>query len=507
MSARFIGRRSFLKGCSGMAAASVLSPSRQSMADVFVASPLADDPNRPQFHLLPAANWMNDPNGPIYWKGRYHMFYQYNPHAAVWGDMHWAHAWSPDMLHWQHLPMALAPTPGGPDEEGCFSGSAVDDNGIATFLYTGVKKAAVADATLRDSNSNLRETQCLATSSDPELKIWKKVAAPVIPSPPPGMAITGFRDPCPWKEADGWYVGIGSGITGQGGCVLLYRSKDLRQWEYLHPLIEGKKNSENAKDPVDSGEMWECPDFFALGDRYVLLYSTSGRSYWASGEYDAKEHLFHPQQHGQLDYGPNAYYAPKSMMDAQGNRVLWGWIRETRPQEEHARAGWAGLMSLPRLLTLNADGELEMQVIPAVDRLRSSQPEHWKTGQQSASWSLQGLNAELALTARPAKGPIQISVGTADKPEVQYQLDPDRGTLSWNGQTVGPALPGAEMRLSLFLDGSVVEVLVNNRIAHTSRVYGLDPRRAMLALKDSAFAIGDAALWKVQPISPDRLTT
>jgi beta-fructofuranosidase len=483
----------------------MLSP--PSIAKALMASPLADDPNRPQFHLLPAANWMNDPNGPINWKGRYHMFYQYNPHAAVWGDMHWAHAWSPDMLHWQHLPIALAPTPGGPDEEGCFSGSAVDDNGVATFIYTGVKKVSVADATLRDGNSNLRETQCLATSSDPELKTWKKIVAPVIPSPPPGMAITGFRDPCPWKEADGWYTGIGSGIAGQGGCVLLYRSKDLRQWEYLHPLAGGKKNSANTKDPVDSGEMWECPDFFALGDRHVLLYSTSGRSYWASGEYDVKEHIFHPQQHGQLDYGPNAYYAPKSMMDAQGNRILWGWIRETRPQEEHARAGWAGLMSLPRILTLSADGQLEMRMLPSVDHLRASDPQRWKTGGQRVSWSLQGLNTELALTARPAKEPIQISIGAADKPAMQYLLDSERGTLSWNGQTIGPALQSGEMRLSMFLDGSVVEVFVNNRIAHTSRVYGLDPQHAVLTISDPASAISDATFWKVQPISPNRLTT
>src|SRR5882672_6191727 len=98
---------------------------------------LAADPLRPQCHLLPAKNWMNDPNGPIFWEGMYHMFFQYNPNAAVWGDMHWAHAVSPDMIHWRHLPIALAPTPGWADAEGCFTGSAVDDHGIATFIYTG----------------------------------------------------------------------------------------------------------------------------------------------------------------------------------------------------------------------------------------------------------------------------------------------------------------------------------------------------------------------------------
>src|SRR3954447_16336473 len=113
------------------------------------ASTLASDPQRPQYHLLPAKNWMNDPNGPIYWKGKYHMFFQYNPNAAVWGDMHWNHAISDDMVHWKHLPIALAPTAGWDDADGCFTGSAVDDRGTATILYTGVKAVLPERATLR----------------------------------------------------------------------------------------------------------------------------------------------------------------------------------------------------------------------------------------------------------------------------------------------------------------------------------------------------------------------
>src|SRR6202030_500844 len=99
---------------------------------------LASDPLRPQYHFLPAANWMNDPNGPIYFNGAYHMFYQHNPNGAYWGDMHWGHAISHDMLHWRHLPIALAPSPGGPDKDGVFTGSTVIDNGTPTVMYTGV---------------------------------------------------------------------------------------------------------------------------------------------------------------------------------------------------------------------------------------------------------------------------------------------------------------------------------------------------------------------------------
>jgi beta-fructofuranosidase len=155
---------------------------------------LAADPLRPQFHLLPVKNWMNDPNGPIFWKGRYHMFFQYNPHAAVWGDMHWAHAVSDDMMHWRHLPIALAPTPGWDDADGCFTGSAVDNHGTATILYTGVKSVPAERATLRDAINNFREVQCLATSTDPQLRTWMKWKQPVI-EPPDEPKLTGFRDP------------------------------------------------------------------------------------------------------------------------------------------------------------------------------------------------------------------------------------------------------------------------------------------------------------------------
>ena len=101
-----------------------------------------DQTYRPQFHYTPTKNWMNDPNGPIFFRGRYHMFHQYNPQAAVWGNMNWAHATSPDMIRWRNGPIALSPTPAGPDRDGVFSGSAVLDRGKPTVIYTAVAPPA-----------------------------------------------------------------------------------------------------------------------------------------------------------------------------------------------------------------------------------------------------------------------------------------------------------------------------------------------------------------------------
>src|SRR5579863_4383003 len=153
-----LSRRSFIQLS---AAAAVAWTRRFSLADedhAALCGKLAADPLRPQYHLLPAHNWMNDPNGPIFFRGRYHMFYQYNPQGAVWGNMHWAHASSADLIHWQHEPIALAPTPGGPDSDGVFSGSAVLDHGMPAVIYTGVAPPGTnADATLRDGKHIWRE--------------------------------------------------------------------------------------------------------------------------------------------------------------------------------------------------------------------------------------------------------------------------------------------------------------------------------------------------------------
>ena len=247
---------------------------------------LASDPLRPQYHLLPAHNWMNDPNGPIFFRGHYHMFHQYNPQAAVWGNMNWAHATSPDMLHWQHEPIAISPTPGGPDQDGVFSGSAVLDNGKPTVIYTAVAAPPNdADATLRDGHHTWRETQCLAVAKDDDLRTWKKLSEPVIAAPPAGLAVTGFRDPCLWREGNTWMLILGSGTHARGGSILLYTSSDLRHWTYLHPLVEGSPSNKDTTNPVDTGDMWECPDFFPLGAKHVLLISTMGKVRWKVGNY------------------------------------------------------------------------------------------------------------------------------------------------------------------------------------------------------------------------------
>ena len=263
-------RRSFLQLSSAAALWPVTTRFSQATTDAATTAlcgKLASDPLRPQYHLLPAHNWMNDPNGPIFFRGRYHMFHQYNPQSSIWGNMNWAHATSPDMIHWRHEPIAISPTPNGPDRDGVFSGSAILDpslnHGRPSVIYTAVAPpTSDAEATLRDGVHVWRETQCLAEAQDDDLRIWKKLPEPVISAPPPGLAVTGFRDPVVWREGNAWMLILGSGIRGQGGAILLYTSPDLRHWTYLHPLVQGAANNAQTTDPVDTARCGSALIFF-----------------------------------------------------------------------------------------------------------------------------------------------------------------------------------------------------------------------------------------------------
>jgi beta-fructofuranosidase len=353
--------------------------------------------------------------------------------------------------------------------------------------------------------------QCLAVAQDDDLRTWRKRAEPVVSAPPAGLAVTGFRDPCLWKEGDHWMMILGSGILHKGGIILLYSSRDLRQWTYLHPLVQGSAGSNKSVNPVDTGEMWECPDFFPLGDKHVLLISTMGKVRWKVGTY--ANQVFTPEKEGVVDWG--AYYAAKTMLDANGNRILWGWITETRPDAELIAAGWAGAMSLPRVLSLNSNNELQMEGAPAVQQLRAAHTsithEPSPTARQKLLDSLRvyDLAMELKLDFHPKTEEFEIrlqsesgenfvAISWADKSTGQ-ELRIDNVSAPLSGTRASP------VQLHMFLDGSVLEVFANGTTSLTKRVYRIPSSPLMLKLRGDAELISLDA-WQITPISKDRLT-
>lgn len=461
---------------------------------------MATDPLRPLYHFLPPANWMNDPCGLIQWRGKYHLFYQHNPNAPSWGNIHWGHAVSDDLAHWRDQPIALAPTPGSSDQDGCWTGCAVDDNGTPTLTYTGRR--------------GTQENVCLATGSD-NLLTWKKnVHNPVIPAPPPGLDTSGFRDPYVWREHDRWYMIIGSGIAGAGGTVLLNQSPNLCDWEYIGPLFSG--------DAAEHGEMWECPNFFRLGDKHVLIVSLWRGRYASYFVGTRADHKFTPQQQGVIDYG-DRFFAPQVMVDDRQRRLMFGWIWEGRSMQAQRAAGWAGVQSLPRVLTLAPDNTLVTEPAPELTALRGARIHFYDISlDETASFGLpvEGdcveIQAEFEVTTSTCGLKLCCSPDDREQTRVGYDgaaarvfVDRQRASLSPEVKRdvqQGPLqlATGETLKLHIFLDRSVVELFANGRCCLTSRIY--PTRRDSQGIKLFAHGGGVRLLsldiWQMKPVWP-----
>ncbi|QLK60364.1 sucrose-6-phosphate hydrolase [Enterobacteriaceae bacterium Kacie_13] len=313
----------------------------------------------PHFHLAPPAGWMNDPNGLIYHQGLYHAFYQHHPFSENWGPMHWGHATSQDMVNWQHQPVALAPGDEY-DRDGCFSGSAVDDHGVLSLIYTGHVWLSG-----EGNDSAIREVQCLATSED-GIHFTKQG---VVLTPPDN--IMHFRDPKVWHEFGYWWMVIGARDEHDCGQVLLYKGNSLRDWTLDRVL---------AKADGNTGYMWECPDFFPLGDEHILMCSPQGikaqghdyRNLFQSGclrgTWQAGQDFKVLEGFTELDNGHD-FYAPQSFTAADGRRVVIAWMDMWESVMPSKAEGWAGCMTLPRELTLR-NGNVRMEPVDEVRTLR-----------------------------------------------------------------------------------------------------------------------------------------
>ncbi|XP_024537264.1 acid beta-fructofuranosidase [Selaginella moellendorffii] len=314
---------------------------------------------RTAFHFQPRNNWMNDPNGPLFHKGYYHLFYQYNPYGVEWGNISWGHAVSTDLLHWQHMDLAMQPDKWY-DADGVWSGSAtILPNGQVIMLYTGSTNASV-------------QVQNLAlplNTSDPLLREWIKIPENPILVPPPGIAPKDFRDPTTaWLEADGlWRIAIGA-KKGRAGLALIYKTFDFLHWEleeeYLHT--------------VQGTGMWECIDFYPVSTatsngldtskvqtneltKHILKASLDDdkHDYYAIGLYSESSHTWIPDALDNdvglgLRYDYGKYYASKTFFDSKHQkRILWGWANESDSLQDDIRKGWSSVQTLPRILYLD----------------------------------------------------------------------------------------------------------------------------------------------------------
>lgn len=328
---------------------------------------------RPDFHLSPRVGWMNDPNGFTYYNGMYHMFYQYYPYDTNWGPMHWGHAVSRDLLHWEFLPAALAPDREY-DHAGCFSGSAITlPDGRQLLMYTGVKREKAHPEDPEDDEMTDVQTQCLAVGDGVDYEKYEENPVLTEEDLPTDASRVDFRDPKIWRREDGTYRAIIGSRPGDGsGQILLYESKDAFHWKFKKIF---------ASNYNRFGKMWECPDFFELDGHGVLLtspqdmlpvgfeYHNGNGTLCLIGSYDDRTETFTEQYEQSIDYGID-FYAPQTVLTPDGRRVMIGWMQNWDTCVVRAeKAKWFGQMSLPRELSVRG-GKLIQKPLRELETMR-----------------------------------------------------------------------------------------------------------------------------------------
>ncbi len=428
------------------------------------------DQHRPQYHFTAPQQWLNDPNGLIHWNGEYHLFYQYNPHAAYWGAMHWGHAVSRDLVHWQHLPVALAPDQEY-DKDGVFSGCAIVHDGKPVIVYTGV------------TANGMQQFPCLAYADDTLRTFHKAPENPVIHTRPDHL-VHDFRDHTMWHDGEWWYQVLGSG-DGTHAVAPLFRSKDLLSWEYLGRLIQS--------DDAVNEQLYECPDFFPSGEKHVFITSPlpMRRVVYMSGDFNGR--TFTPQKRDYVDHG-SSFYAPQSFTDATGRRIMIGWCQEHGGDQLSRALGWSGVMTLPRIMALDTTGKLTYTVAPEVAALENETLAHGRDITLAQAQTLLQHVAGDALVIRAT-----VSATTNCDFVVRYDIQSQEQTvIRWDSerQTVSCDLSRSslnqncireiysapvqidipqDLSISIYVDHSIIEVYVGNHTVFSLRVYPTHP--------------------------------
>lgn len=440
---------------------------------------LLEDPHYPRYHFTSPEGKTNDPNGLSFWNGQWHLFYQGYPREDP--RQHWGHAVSDDLIHWRDLPYAIYPDP----EEKCYSGSVFIEEDRAIAMYHGVGAGTM-----------------VATSSDPLLLNWEKVTGDaVIPLPGPGEPDPPYNifDPCIWREGDTYYA-LTAGARGgkQSRTFYLHRSKDLAEWEYLHPFLENDRYGLVGDDGA-------CPYFWPIGDKHILLHFShmSGGKYMI-GDYDTNRDKFVVTDGGDFNFGssePGGVHAPSAFPDGEGGVIAIFNMNQGMDTE-----GWDRVMTLPRRLRLREDYFHNPLTIEPAGDIESLRGEHVRVGpldipanSEIVLDGVQGNSMEIIARFEPqTRQTLELKIlRSPDGEEYTHILCMrDRGwrirkvrkpcvvtidtsRSSTNGEvnlrppeTAMAELSGDEpLVLRIFIDRSVVEVFVNDRQCLATRVY------------------------------------
>uniref|UniRef100_UPI00403F60D9 glycoside hydrolase family 32 protein n=1 Tax=Candidatus Enterococcus willemsii TaxID=1857215 RepID=UPI00403F60D9 len=444
-----------------------------------------DEKYRHHYHVMAPIGWVNDPNGFVYFQGEYHLFYQYYPYDSCWGPMHWGHTKSRDLIHWEELPVALAPDKPY-DKDGCFSGSAIEKDGKLYLMYTGhVEK-----------NDRTYQTQCIAFSED-GIHFEKLCQNPVIDEKilNTNGTIHDFRDPKVFLRNEKYYSVVASKNEEDKGRILLFESKDMLNWSFTSILLEGD---------ATQGIMWECPDLFHLDGKDVLIMSPiqipkKGDEYhnisstvafiglvnWETGKFSV-------ENYHEIDFGFD-FYAPQTLEDNQSRRIMIAWMQmwdRTLPTHDLAH-GWAGAMILPRELSVKDNQLIQKPITFVYDSLNITQALHALTVSSNTITfdNSVGDNMYMRLLIDMTEADeLTIQLAKVGESSLQMHYDCQTQKFILNREKIGYKLEGREqevlvqrqtqvslidgqLEVELFRDTSSVEIFLNKQKTMSTTFY------------------------------------
>lgn len=387
----------------------------------------------PMFHVTGGIGWINDPNGFSTYKGEYHLFFQYHPYSTKWGPMHWGHVKTQDFIRWERLPVALAPDKEY-DRDGCFSGGATElPDGRQLLMYTGVRQER------RDNGMiDNYQTQCVAIGDGVDYEKYE--GNPVLTGEdlPEGGSVLDFRDPKIWREGDTYYAVVGNRTPDGSGAILLYESGDALHWKLAGTL---------ASCHNQYGRMWECPDFFRLDEKDVLLTSPQemtaiGLEFHPGngtvcliGTYDREKHHLMRERVQAIDYGVD-FYAPQTLETPDGRRVMIAWMQNWETSGcRNEKLRFMGQMTVPRELRVR-DGRLIQNPVRELTNYRGAKI-NYQNVLVCGETTLQGIRGrclDMMVEIRPANESggyhwFKLNVASDGERVTSVRYKPETGTV------------------------------------------------------------------------------
>ncbi|MFC2948730.1 glycoside hydrolase family 32 protein [Virgibacillus sediminis] len=460
---------------------------------------VGSDPYRLHYHLMPPVGLLNDPNGLVYYKGNYHVFYQWNPFETTHGSKFWGHYVSTDLVHWKEAPPALVPGDWY-DKNGCYSGSAVVVGDTLYLFYTG---------NVKDQKGNRESYQCLAVSDD---GIHFKKKGPVIHVPDGYTAH--FRDPKVFRKNGKWYMVLGAQTKNKAGAAVLYTSDNLEEWSFL-----GTFAGSGHRNAGEFGYMWECPDLLELNGTDILLvcpqgmdsqgfqYQNTYQSGYFVGKVNYAEGNFDHGQFVELDRGFD-FYAPQTTIDPKGRTILFGWMGnavEGDIQEPTVKYEWIHALTLPRELEWK-EGKLMQHPVEELKRLRGKETRYKDVnlkGEQQLS--LRGQVFEMKVSFNSMEGEtLTLQVG-----ESKLTYDQHEGVFTFQRKNYYTSQQESRhcylqdlKEIHLFKDTSSIEIFLNDgEEVFTSRVFD-DVQTDEIVVLTSGSVEMNLQKWDLHRVTP-----